>query len=139
MSKLQEVSQENADLFNKVWEDFGYVNYLNLKVVGVNKSKELYKLQKASLQTEYFGECPNTVICVIYEEVFDKFDYEDKEILVKEILNSVTYNTDKDRVEIKKPEIKVSSWGRAKFGERLINLLETSALHISGNEEYEHL
>ena len=75
MAKFFELTDENQNLVSTTFQETGMHNYINLKMVGVPKAKELIKVSKANPLAEYVGKCPDTIVCAIYEDALSLFDY----------------------------------------------------------------
>ena len=50
MAKFFEISEENQQIFDDVWQESGMFNYIDLKVVGTPKAKEVINQFTNSLQ-----------------------------------------------------------------------------------------
>ena len=135
MAKFFELTDENQTLVNDVFQDTGMHNYMNLKMVGVSKAKELIKVSKANPLAEYVGKCPDTIVCAIYEDAFDRLDEKTKRLLLIDAFGVVFYDDEKDKISIGAPQIVVTVAGRMKYGEDLINAAETGVLAIQKLED----
>ena len=135
MAKFFELTDENQTLVNDVFQDTGMHNYMNLKMVGVSKAKELIKVSKANPLAEYVGKCPDTIVCAIYEDAFDRLDEKTKRLLLIDAFGVVFYDDEKDKISIGAPQIVVTVAGRMKYGEDLINADETGVLAIQQLED----
>ena len=133
MAKFFELTDENQTLVNDVFQDTGMHNYMNLKMVGVSKAKELIKVSKANPLAEYVGKCPDTIVCAIYEDAFDRLDEKTKRLLLIDAFGVVFYDDEKDKISIGAPQIVVTVAG--KYGEDLINAAETGVLAIQQLED----
>ena len=135
MAKFFELTDENQTLVNDVFPDTGMHNYMNLKMVGVSKAKELIKVSKANPLAENVGKCPDTIVCAIYEDAFDRLDEKTKRLLLIDAFGVVFYDDEKDKISIGAPQIVVTVAGRMKYGEDLINAAETGVLAIQQLED----
>ena len=135
MAKFFELTDENQTLVNDVFQDTGMHNYMNLKMVGVSKAKELIKVSKANPLAEYVGKCPDTIVCAIYEDAFDRLDERTKRLLLTDAFGVVFYDDEKDKISIGAPQIVVTVAGRMKYSEDLINAAETGVLAIQQVED----
>ena len=130
MAKFFELSEENKEVFDTIWDNTGMVHYVDLKLLGVSKAKEVVKVQKTNPQAEYLGKCPDSIICTVYEEAFDRLDEKGKKLLAEDALSIVSYDSEKDKIIVGAPQIVVTVGGRAKYGEELINVAESAVLAI---------
>ena len=135
MAKFFELTDENQTLVNDVFQNTGMHNYMNLKMVGVSKAKELIKVSKANPLAEYVGKCPDTIVCAIYEDAFDRLDERTKRLLLTDAFGVVFYDDEKDKISIGAPQIVVTVAGRQHFGDDLINAAEAGVLAIQQVED----
>ena len=84
---------------------------------------------------EYVGKCPDTIVLTLFEEAFDRLDGKTKKILLTDAFNLVSYDSEKDKINIGAPQIVVTVGGRMKYGDELINAAEVGVLAIQQLEE----
>lgn len=130
MAKFFELSKENQEYFIQEWNENGMYNYIDLKLLGVSKSKDVIKVQKTNPQAEYLGKCPDSVTCTVYEAAFDRLDDKTKKLIVNDALAMVSYDDEKDKIIVGCPQITVTIGGRTKHGEELLNAIESGVLAI---------
>lgn len=135
MAKFFEVSDENKELIEAIFSETGLDNYINLKIVGTPKAKELIKISKANPLTEYVGKIPDAIVCTLFEEAFDKLDEKNKKLIMEDAFNNVTYDNEKDKILVGVPQIVITVGGRHKYGEELINAAEIGVTMIQEVEE----
>lgn len=135
MAKFFEVSDENRELIEDVFNETGLFNYINLKIVGTPKAKELIKISKTNPLAEYVGKISDSIVCTLYEEAFNRLDEKTKKLLVIDAFNNVGYDTEKDKILVGVPQITVTVGGRRKYGDELINAAEIAVTMIAEIEE----
>ena len=135
MAKFYEVSEENLSLIDEKFQETGMHNYIDFKVVGISKAKEVIKVVKTNPIAEYVGQCPDSVLCIVYEEAFDRLDDEAREMLVVDALANVAYDSEKDKIIVGGPQITVSLGGLEKYGQKLVHAAETGIYAIMQIEE----
>lgn len=135
MAKFYEVSEENLSLIDQKFQETGMHNYIDFKVVGISKAKEVIKVVKANPIAEYVGKCPDSVFCIVYEEAFDRLDDEAKELLVVDALANVSYDSEKDKIIVGGPQIIVSLGGLEKNGQNLIRAAMSGVYAIQQIEQ----
>ena len=134
---LLTLSEENKNLIKKVANEIGLNSYLKIEGIGKKKSQELIKVQKDSIVVEFKTKSADTVNVFVYEKAFDLLDDEQKEILIKDALNSIHYDTEKDKIIFNKRRINISKDGWAKWGEKLVNAAEAGILAMEQIDELE--
>ena len=126
-----ELTEENQQLFIDLFDETGLNNYMQLKLIGIAKSKEVIKVAKPNDVAKYVGHLPDDMVTIIvYEEAFDRLDEENKKLLISDALNMITYDSEKDKIGIGVPQIVVTVGGRQKYGDELINAAEMGVLAI---------
>lgn len=129
MSKLGKVSEETQELVDKIISEIGYENYMNIDVVSSKKEKTLIKINRANAYAEYIGR-PETVVITVYESAFERLSERQQELLMRDAINSIVYDTEKDKIVIGCPQIVVSCGGRAQWGDEIINAAECGVMAI---------
>ena len=137
MAKLGKVSDETQALVDKVICELGYDNYMNIEPISITKQKQLIKVARANATTEYKAKCPDSVFLYIFEAPFERLDEKQQELLIRDALNNVNYDSEKDKIIIGCPQITVSVDGRAKWGDELVNAAECGVHMILQIEEEE--
>lgn len=131
-----ELTEENQQLFIDLFDETGLNNYMQLKLIGIAKSKEVIKVAKPNDVAKYVGHLPDDMVTIIvYEEAFDRLDEKNKKLLISDALNMITYDGEKDKIGIGVPQIVVTVGGRQKYGDELINASEMGVLAIQQIED----
>jgi hypothetical protein len=124
MAKYTEVFEETQDLYNQLIESAGLSNYVNITLLANDKAKEIFKVNKANELLKY--RTGDDIIIVLNEKVFDQLTPEQRVIVAEESLASIHFNTEKDRIEISKPDVVTFSGILAKHGFDNWNVLRES-------------
>ena len=137
MAKLGKISDETNELIEKIINEYGLDNYVTVKPYAVKKSKEIIKIKKAGPIEGELTKDEQTVFIIVYEEAFDRLSDEMQELLMKDSLNNIIFNSENGKVSIGAPRITVTTWGRQKFGESLLNAAESAVMAIEQIAEEE--
>ena len=137
MAQFSNLSEENAELIQKISEELGLYNYVRIEGIGKVKDKQLIKVQLDNPVTKWKTNKPDTVNIFIYERAFDMLEDKQKEILIRDAFNQIHFDTEKDKITIGCPHIEVSIDGSAKWGEELLNAAEAGVHAIIQIEEEE--
>lgn len=135
MAKFGEVFEETRDLVDRILGETGLSNFINAEVMSISKQKQVVSVKRAKPETEYLAKKPDSICVYVYEEAFDRLDDEAKELVMRDALNTVSYDSEKDKIVVTPPQITVTLGGRQAYGEKLINALETSVHVIAEIEE----
>lgn len=133
--KFFETSQDIAELVQSKWENTGLAQMgIELKLISVTKAKNVLKASKAGATINYLTR--KDVFLVIYEEALDRLSDEFKEKLIEGALSNVSYDTDKDKLNVETDIAKEMFRMRRKY-ENYIDIMETSYLTIEQIEDEE--
>ena len=97
-------------------------------------------LADADFKNIYYQPGEKPVFCyrfgmTVYEEVFDRLDDKNKKLLVEDALSLVSYDSEKDKINVGAPQIVITVGGRMKYGDDLINAAEIAVTMIQEIEE----
>lgn len=103
MAKFEEPFEDTLDLYNEVIKSVGLDQYVNITILVNNKSKELFKVNKANELLKY--RTGDDIIIVLNEQIFEQLTDEQRRIVVEESLASIHYDMDNDKLVITKPDV----------------------------------
>lgn len=103
MAKYEEPFEETQDLYDQLIDRANLSNYVNITILTNNKAKEIFKVTKANELLKY--RTGDDIIIVLNEKIFDQLTQEQRIIVAEESLASIHFNTEKDRIEISKPDV----------------------------------
>ena len=138
MSKYFDVTDENQEFIDVIFQQTGLHNYINFIILGVHKEPEkssVIKVAKNNPVAEKLGNCPESVICYLYEEAFDRLDEDTKRLVVEDAIATISYDTEKDKIVVGCDTITVTVGGLHKYGNTLYNAKETALLVIKQIED----
>lgn len=139
MAKLFDTSEEFIELIDNKYSETGLDTMgINLKVISTTKAKDVLKVKKTSAETSFLTkERGDSIVIILYEEAFDRLPKNVQELLVEMTLSNVSYNTEKDRLNIENnPYIQLFNM-RKKYGDTFMDSVELSYLTIQQIEEEE--
>ena len=135
MAKFFETSQDIAELVQSKWENTGLSQMgIELKLISVTKAKNVLKASKAGATINYLTK--KDAFLIIYEEAFDRLSDEYKERIIEGALSNISYDTDKDKLNVETDIAKELFRMRRKY-ENYIDIMEASYLVINQSEEEE--
>lgn len=135
MAKLFKLTEENETIVQKVFEDTGLYNYIDLKILGTTKSNDLISIKKTGPIAEELGNCPNSIVCIVYEDAFDRLNDETKLILLENAFSNVSFDVEKEKIKIGSPRIVVTLGSLNKYKEKIVNAAESGVMAILQIEE----
>lgn len=99
MSKIFETAADIAELAQDKFEETGLPQMgINLKVISTPKAKQVLKVQRANATTHFLTK--KDVILTVYEEAFDRLTDEHKSLLMEGAISSISYDSEKDRLNV---------------------------------------
>lgn len=135
MAKMEKASEQTQGLINRIMEETGLINWVNVIALAVPKQKQLVRVSKANATIEYISKQEGSVVIYVYEEAFDRLNDISRELVMRDAINTIEYDGDKDKITIAAPQITVTMGGRAKYGDSLLNAYEAGVLAIQQLEE----
>jgi hypothetical protein len=134
--KTFDLTEENQQLFTELFEETGYHNYMQLRLIGVAKSKDVITVNRPNAVAKHVGHLADDVVTIlVYEDAFDRLDEKNKKLLIRDAFNLISYDDEKDKIGIGTPMITVTITGRQKWGDELINAAELAVMQIQEIEE----
>lgn len=134
MDKIFETSQDILDLARAKFEDAGLVHTVGLRVLSTKKAKNVLKVLRANAIVH--GVTKDDVVLIIYEEAFDRLPDEYKERLMEGAFSNVSYNADKDKLNVESDIAKEMFRMRRKY-ENYVDMMETAYITIQQIEDEE--
>lgn len=135
MAKFGKVTEETQELIDKISNETGLIQFIDIEAVSVPKSKKVIDIKRCPPLGEHVAGKSEVVCVIVYEKAFERLDSEQQELLMRDAFNMVYFDTEKDKITIGCPQIVVSCSGRAKWGDALVNTAETAVLAIQQIEE----
>ena len=135
MAKFFETSEDIASLAQAKFEETSLPQMgIELKIISTTKSKNILKAFKASATVQYLTK--RDALLVIYEEAFDRLSDEMKEKLMEGALSNISYDDEKDKVNVEGDIAKEIFRMRKKY-DNYVDMLEASYLAVEQIEEEE--
>ncbi len=135
MAKFFETSEDIKNLALTKFEETGLPQMgIELKLISVTKNKNVLKASKAGATVQYLTK--KDAFLIIYEEAFDRLTDEGKEKLMEGALSNISYDTEKDKLNVETDIAKEMFRMRRKYAD-YVDVLETSYAVISEIEEEE--
>ena len=133
--KFFETSADIAELAQDKFEDTGLAQMgIELKVISVTKAKNVLKASKAGATIQYLTK--KDAILIVYEEVFDRLSDEYKEKLMEGALSNISYDTEKDKLNVETDIAKEIFRMRQKY-ENYVDMVEASYIVAQQIEDEE--
>ena len=133
--KLFETSKDIAEL---AWDKFQDTSLgplgIDLKVISTTKAKSILKVQRANATTHFLTK--KDVVLTVYEEAFDRLSDEHKHLLLEGAISNISYDTEKDRLNVENDFAKEIFRMRQKYP-NYVDVAEESYIIIQQIEDEE--
>lgn len=97
--KIFETNEEIKELITNKFDETGLPQLgINLKIISVTKAKNVLKATKAGATVQYLTN--KDVFIIVYEEAFERLSQEMKERLIEGVLSNISYNYEKDKLNV---------------------------------------
>ena len=101
MAKLFESASDIVELAEEKFEETGLPQMgINLKVISITKAKDVLKVARANATTEFLTKNSDVITLFVYEDAFDRLDDDMKNMLMEGALSNVSYDTEKDKLNV---------------------------------------
>lgn len=135
MAKLFETGKDIVEQAQDIFETTGLPQLgVDLKVISTTKAKSVLKIQRANATTHFLTK--KDVVLTVYEEAFDRLPDEHKVILLEGALSNVSYDTEKDKLNVETDIAKEIIRIRRKYA-NYIDIVEESLIVIEQIEDEE--
>lgn len=135
MATYLEPHEETQTLFNTAIDNANLGNYLNITVVVNDRSKEMFKVVKASDLLKFRTQ--DDILIVINEKILDQLEPAQRAIVVEEAVCAIHFDTEHDKLTITKPDVITFSGILSKYTFETWNTIRESIKAIVKAEEDE--
>ena len=111
---------------------------INVEAIRLKKSKkEVGVVLKANDLVTLFTGDESLVAVALYEDAFNRVDSETQDFWIRGLLSQISYDLDKDKIMITKPELQVSLGMFRQFGNIAVQKTELQLLTLAQIDEEE--
>lgn len=111
---------------------------INVEAIRLKKSKkEVGVVLKANDLVTLFTGDESLVAVALYEDAFNRVDSETQDFWIRGLLSQISYDLDKDKIVITKPELQVSLGMYRQFGNIATQKMELQLLTLAQIDEEE--
>ena len=135
MSKIYKASDDVTNAVQSVIDKMGLTLYVQFSALHVTGQKQLIKVAKVSPTTEYFNQKPDNIIVYVNEEVYEMLEPKQREMLIANALYGVSYDDEKDKLNVAQPELNITVSGYQQYGQELLNAAEAVQLALQQIKE----
>lgn len=133
MANYRAPYEDFEDYFFQARSDARLEQVVRLVVVANDSMKDIGKIKKAPDLLKYFSDAD--VIIEFNENIFEQLEDEQRQIVADDFMSRVSYNYDKDKIEITKPDVVTSTGIIDKYGTEKVLRLSRTIKEIHNQEE----
>lgn len=138
MAKLTMASPDLEKLVQEVAQEMGLTQMgIEFQALNAKKSKEVVKISKANEVTEILSDKENLVVVICYEEAFDRVEEKERWMWIRQALDKVSYDPEKDKISLTTPMVSVPLGFYQKYGNVALQNAELALLTIQQIEDEE--
>jgi hypothetical protein len=116
----------------------GLDHVMEIKPISLLKTNnEIGQILKAGELTTLFTGNPDIICVALYEEAFKRVDDETQNMWIETLMSQLSYDFEKDKIVITKPEINIPIGVYRKYGNTAAQKLEAALLVIDQIKEEE--
>jgi hypothetical protein len=132
MGKYSKCSEEIDNLVNEISNELGLFTYgVDFEPICVDKGKDVCKVVRANELAEYASQREDLVFVICYEDAFDLVDEKTKYMWLRMAMETVSYDTEKMKINIGGPVISVPLGFAEKYGNEAIDAAKVGLYSIS--------
>lgn len=138
MAKFFKTNEEVTEFISNKFRELELNSYgLTLKIMSTNKAKEILKLTKASQSTQFLIQQEDVIQVQVYEAAFERLSDEAKHLLTEMMFSNISFDLDKDKMEIDTNPFNQIFRMRQKYGNVIVDHMELASLVMSQIAEEE--
>lgn len=100
MAKFTKADEEIQSMVHDIATELGLENSIDFEALYVPKASEVIQVVKASQITQHYAKRDDLVLLFIYADVFDAVDKETQKMWLRMAMDTVSYDEEKDKVNI---------------------------------------
>ena len=112
--KYDEPYEDVQKVFDDIIAKTDLGNYVSIRILTDDKMKKIGKVVKATDLIKHIGG--DDVIIIINQEIFDQLPENLQVMQAEELLSGISFNTEKDKLEINKGDVDTYSGVLRKYG-----------------------
>lgn len=120
MAKIREASDEVIKFVNDIAQ-LSNIKDVTIKTLFDDSLKTFAKVAKGNGVVEYLTDATPVLVVYVNEQMFDAFDDRQRRMLLENELSGVIIDYEHDKMNVKKPDMMISSETWRVYGSELLN------------------
>ena len=134
----RELDQALIDKVNEHVQKINLVVYgIEFEAIKLNSKKSIGEVIKGNDLISLFANNESLVVIAINEDAFNMVDEEVQDFWIESLLSQVSYDDEKDKIIIQKPELNVNIGMYRKYGQKAVDRMELGYLTLQQMAEQE--
>lgn len=109
MAKFEEPHDDIKNIFDGIIANKELDRNINIEILSDIKQKQIYKVVKATELMKHVTK--NDVYIIVNDVIFDGLEEWQQVIIAEEAVTTIIFNSEKDKVEIKKGDVGITTVG----------------------------
>lgn len=135
MAKFTKADDEIQDMVHDIASDLGLENFIDFEALYVAKAHDVIQVVKASQIAQYYAKRDDLVLLFIYADAFDAVDKDTQKMWLKMAMDTVSYDSEKDKVNIGTAMITVPYGFYLKYKQAAIDASELALVTMKQIED----
>tara|TARA_R110002050_G_scaffold34397_2_gene86787 strand:+ start:5253 stop:5660 length:408 start_codon:yes stop_codon:yes gene_type:complete len=123
MGKFETPFEDTLETFKNLISVAELDRYINIDIVSDNNMKKIYSVSKTNEYTKFKVGVDATIF--LNELIFEQLNDLHRTIVAEEAIAALYFNTEKDKLEVKTPDVKTFSGILAKYKDHYESLQES--------------
>lgn len=124
------LDEDLAKKVKSIAAEVGIGTYVNVEPIALKSKKEIGCVVKGNELVSLFTNDDSIVCVCLNENALQRVDEQTQEIWIRSLIDQIEYDIDKDRINIKKPELQIPISLYHKFGDIAVNKMELAILTL---------
>jgi hypothetical protein len=138
MAKFFKTNEDVTNFITNKFRELELNSYgVTLKIMSTSKAKEILKLTKASQSTQFLIQQDDVIQVQVYEAAFERLSEEAKHLLTEMMFSNISFDLDKDKMEVDTNPFNQIFRMRQKYGNVIIDHMELGSLVMAQIAEEE--
>lgn len=140
MAKFEDIHEDIKTIFNTLIVSKELNRNVNIELLSDIKQKVIYKVVKANELMKHVTN--NDIYIIVNDVIFDQLEEWQQIIIAEEAITTIVYNEEKERIEIKKGDVGLTTVGAfsgilSKFGVDRYEVVQESIKTLYNVEQEE--
>ena len=116
MAEYSAIDPSTKEVFDDVILQADLTRFVKIKVIGDDKQKKIHDIKRVGELPKFLTGDDTEIVIVINEHIFFQLEDDQQRLVAEEAIAGIVFNSEKDKIEIKRPDVQAFSGVIQKFG-----------------------